>query len=114
MRKIDIAKQDIRCCDDFYIDENGSVNIPYELWFDVDEYFGTNTKEDGTWVNFYTFYNKDGSITAVYEVDTDDGNKSFDWELTEVEQVFFKSMMEIYCIRTYGCTIKELMEDSKR
>lgn len=113
MRKIDITKQDIRCCDDFYMDENESVNIPYELWFDVDEYFGTNTKDDGTWVNFYTFYNKDGSITAVYEVDKDDGNESFDWELTEVEQVFFKSMMEIYCIRTCGCTIKELVEDFK-
>lgn len=38
MREIDITKQDIRCCDDFYI-EDDYVNVPYELWFDVDKYF---------------------------------------------------------------------------
>lgn len=114
MRKIDITKQDIRCCDDFYMDENGIVNIPYELWFDVDEYFGTNTKDDSTWVNFYTFYNKDRSITAVYIVDTDGDSEEFDWELTEEEQNFFRNMMEEYCVHTCGCTIKELVEDFEK
>lgn len=110
MREIDIMKQDIRCCDDFYI-EDDYVNIPYELWFDVDKYFGTNTDGDSTWVNFYTFYHKDGSITATYEVDTDNGNDTFDWELTEVEQAFFRGMMEGYCNHKCGCTLAQLLTE---
>ena len=71
--------------------------------------FGTNTDGDGTWVNFYTFYHKDGSITAVYEVDTDNSNETFDWELTEVEQAFFRGMMEGYCNHKCGCTLAQLL-----
>ena len=42
MREIDITKQDVRCCDDIDINERHSVNIVWELWFEVDKYFGTN------------------------------------------------------------------------
>lgn len=109
MREIDITKQDIRCCDDFDIEDN-SVNITYELWFDVDKYFGTNIlNNENAWINFYTFYNKDGSITAIYEVDTDDGSESFDWELTEIEQAFFRGMMEGYCNHKCSCTLAQLL-----
>lgn len=45
MREIDIIKEDIRCCDDFDVYPNDSINITYELWFDVDKYFGTHTRE---------------------------------------------------------------------
>ena len=45
MREIDIIKEDIRCCDDFDVYPNDSINITYELWFDVDKYFGTHTHE---------------------------------------------------------------------
>lgn len=108
MRKIDITKQDIRCCDDFYIEDDW-VNIPYELWFEVDKYFGTNTEDDDTWVNFYTFYHKDGSITATYEVDMDNGNETFDWPLTDIEAAFFKGMMEGYCNHKCGCNLDYLL-----
>lgn len=108
MREIDITKQDIRCCDDFYV-EYDWVNIPYELWFEVDKYFGTNTNDDNSWVNFYTFYHKDGNVTAVYEVDTDDGNESFDWKLTDIEKAFFRQMMDDYCHNKCGCTLEQLL-----
>lgn len=111
MREIDITKQDIRCCDDFYMDDDETVNIPYELWFDANKYFGTNIIDENTWINFYTFYHKDGSITAAYEVSTEYDTESFDWELTEVEQNFFRDMMDKYCEDICGCTIKELVED---
>lgn len=99
MREIDITKQDIRCCDDFDISTyNGNaINITYELWFDVDKYFGTDTRGTNSWINFYTFYHEDGSITATYEIDYDDHTESVDWELTEVEEAFFKGMMQSYC-----------------
>lgn len=44
MREIDIIKENIQCCDDFDVYPNDSINITYELWFDVDKYFGTHTR----------------------------------------------------------------------
>ena len=44
MREIDIIKENIRCCDDFDVYPNDSINITYELWFDVDKYFVTHTR----------------------------------------------------------------------
>lgn len=109
-RQIDITKQDIRCCDDFYI-EDDCLNIPYELWFDVDKYFGTSVNETGnSWLNFYTYYYKDGDIKATYEIDYDNTDTvSFDWELTEIEKVFFKGMMEGYCNSKCGCSLSMLL-----
>ena len=66
MREIDITKQDVRCCDDIEINERYSVNIVWELWFEVDKYFGTNTANSDSWVNFYTEWNYDtNDITAI-------------------------------------------------
>lgn len=112
MREIDITKQDIRCCDDFYI-EDEYINIPYELWFDVDKYFGTNTKDDNTWLNFYTYYHSDGTISAKYELDYDNSDtESFHWDLTENEKTFFKGMMQTYCNCKCGCTLDELFNET--
>ena len=108
MREIDITKQDVRCYDDFYV-EMGYVDVAYELWFEVDKYFGTDTSADDTWLNFYTYYNIDGTVSAVYEIDSDGGNESFDWPLTEEEKVFFKTLMEEYCQKRCGCTLDELV-----
>lgn len=110
--KIDITKQDIRCCDDFYMDNNGIINIPYELWFDVDDYFGTYTDGANNWLNFYTYYYPDGTIKAICEIDYDTTNtESYEWDLTELEQDFFRNKMEEYCQRICGCTIKQLIRE---
>ena len=111
MREIDITKQDIRCCDDFEICDDGSVQIPYELWFDVDKYFGTNTKDSDSWVNFYTVLYPDGTVKASYTVDTDYSFDDYDWDLTETEQEFFKEKMESYCKLRCGCSIAEMVKE---
>ena len=114
MREIDITKEDIRCCDDFYV-EDDYINITYELWFDVDKYFGTNTRDDNTWINFYTYYYADGTIKATYEVDYDNADtETFDWELTEVEEAFFRGMMETYCHCKCNCTLAQLLVEPDR
>lgn len=111
MRKIDITKQDIRCCDDIYVDMD-CINIEYELWFDVDKYFGTNIHgEDSTWINFYTYWNPNGDIWAVYEIDTDSDVTSYDWELTEEEKKFFLEKMESYCQEMEGKSLRELWNE---
>lgn len=111
MREIDIIKENIRCCDDFDVYPNDSINITYELWFDVDKYFGTHTRESSSWINFYTFYHKDGRITAMYEIDYDDHMESFDWELTAEEEFFFRNMMNRYCNKLYGCSVPALWSE---
>lgn len=110
MRKIDITKQEINCIDIFI--ENDNINMQYELWFDIDEYFGTNTRENNSaWINFYTYWKPDGDICAVYEIDTDDGVISYDWELTGEEKVFFLHKMEEYCKSKQEKTLKELWSE---
>lgn len=111
MREINITKQEINCTGDIYIDID-CINIEYELWFNVDRYFGTNIHgNDSAWVNFYTYWNPNGNVWAVYEVDTDKDVTSYDWELTEEEKTFFLKKMEEYCQRKEGKTLKELWDE---
>lgn len=111
MREIDIRKQDIRCCD-LYI-ENDNINVQYELWFDVNKYFGTNTEETDSWINFYTYWYPDGSISAVYEIDYPDTVESHDWELTEDEKEFFRNKMEEYCKKECDSTLADLYNKTR-
>ena len=109
-RQINITDQSICCCDDFDVCDD-MINIPYELWFDVDKYFGTNTKDSDAFINFYTFYHKDGSISAAYDVDYPDHTESVEWDLTDDEKAFFKGMMEQYCFDKVDCSLSELAKE---
>ena len=62
-RNLDITEQTINCVGDLEVDlDKGFIEAAYELWFDVDRYFGTDTRDkDDTWINFY---NPDGSLVA--------------------------------------------------
>lgn len=111
MREIDITKQDIRCWDVLLPNEdNSAIEATYELWFDVDAYFGTNTKNDEvTWINFYTaWYPETDEIKAHYVVDREHGMEKHEWELTNEEKEFFKSKMEQYCHQIEKCSLYEL------
>ena len=57
MREIDITKKLINCCDELIIDdEKRSIEATYELWMDVDKYFGTKTRNDpSAWLIFTHF-----------------------------------------------------------
>lgn len=44
IREMDITKEDIRCCDEICVEDN-VISIAYELRFDVDKYFGTDTRD---------------------------------------------------------------------
>ena len=112
MREIDITKQDIRCCDDIDINERHAVNIVWELWFEVDKYFGTNTANSDSWVNFYTEWNYDtNDITAIVCIDYPDRTEEKYWELTDYEKDFFNKKMDEYCIKLTGMNMKSLYEN---
>lgn len=110
-RQIDITKQDIRCCDDLMI-EDDHINATYELWFDVDKYFGTEIRDvDSTWINFYTDWYPDGKIVACFCIDGDLTSEYFDWELTKEETEFFRNLMEEYCQERDGMSLRELWDE---
>ena len=110
-RQIDATKEDIRYCDELMITDD-SIEATYELWFEVDKYFGTNTKNnDNAWINFYTYWHPDGTITAKYSVDDMPNYESFDWELTEEEVKFFRNKMESYCQQCDEMSLIELWKE---
>lgn len=112
-RLIDITEQEINCIDDFEIDEQW-ISVGYKMWFDVDEYFGTNVNdsEGDTWLDFYTYYFKDGHIEAEYCIDSDVSYNTYNWKITDKEQLFFLKLMQNYCYKLYGhgldCLWKEI------
>lgn len=112
-REIDITKESVNCCNEIVVDtEKGVIETYYELWADVDRYFGTNTRDnDSTWVNFYTYWHPDGHITASYYLEADDTSEEYDWPLTEEEQQFFRKKMEEYCQFMEHSSLKELYEE---
>ena len=114
MREIDITKEPINCIDELIIDEEKrSIKATYELWMDVDKYFGTKTRTDSSiWVNFYTFWHLDNpaEITAQMVLNGDNSCEEKEWELTQEEKEFFHKMMEDYCMQKNGCTLREFFE----
>ena len=111
IRQIDITMEDVRCCDELVVCRN-RIEAIYELWFDVDKYFGTKIKgNENKWINFYTDWYIDGTIKASYELcDSEYGTQSFDWELTDEEKEFFTKKMEDYCQHYDGMSLMELWE----
>ena len=111
-RQIDITKESVNCCNELVVDtEKGYVEAFYELWCDVDKYFGTNTREnESVWINFYTMWHPDGRITAVYIIDSDDSSDDIDWPLTEQEQKYFLRKMEEYAQLQEHLSLKELYD----
>ena len=103
MREIDLTKQSIEPFGDIEV-YDGLLDFAWELWFDVDAYFGTNTKDDDNmWINFYTDYNpQTDDITACYTIDSPNDVVTEDWELTRDEKLFIRSKMEQYCKKTMG------------
>lgn len=111
-RQIDITKEDVRCCDELMLTDD-SIEATYELWLEVDKYFGTNIHDnDNAWINFYTYWHPDGTITAKYSIDDQPYSyESYDWELTEDEVEFFRNKMENYCQQCDGKSLMELWEE---
>ena len=87
----------------------------WELWFNVDEYFGTNTwKSSEKWINFYTYWSPEDGVTATYHIDGEDEYLSFDWYLTSEEKRFFFKKMETYCKKSSGKTLYEFWNETSK
>lgn len=112
-RQLDVTKELVILSDGLNIEETDrTIDATYELWFDVDQYFGTNIRDiEDTWINFYTMYHPDSNdISAIYYISSDDSNDGFEWELTPEEKIFFLKKMEQESVSHYGVALKQLWE----
>lgn len=110
IRQLDITKAEVRWIDELMIEDN-TINATYELWFNWDQYFGWQTDGlDGVWINFYTDWHPNGTITASYSVD---GDIYFheEWELTAEEVAFFRDKMENCCQKLYKQSLLEFWKE---
>ena len=76
--------------------EPDHINACYELWFDVDKVFGTDTMENDSTVEFYTnYYPESGKFECEVVVVGTDGTTTYpEYKMTDKEMAFLKNMME--------------------
>ena len=96
-RKIKLIEQQINCVDEPMIEED-YINFTWEMWFDVDAYFGTNTKNDSeAWINFYTNWSRrTNKIRAFFVYSSNNKQEEYNWTLTKEEEKFLRAKMEEY------------------
>lgn len=114
-RQIDIISENIKYTDELCVDlEKEIIEADWELWIDVDRYFGTDTgSDDETWINFYTYWHSNGRVTAVYEIDSEETSKVIDWPMTDKEEEFFLLKMEEYALKKEHCSLENLFQFEK-
>lgn len=114
-RQIDIISENIKYIDELCVDlEKEIIEADWELWINVDRYFGTDTgSDDETWINFYTYWHSNGRVTAVYEIDSEETSKVIDWPLTDKEEEFFLLKMEEYALKKEHCSLENLFQFEK-
>lgn len=110
-RQIDLIGQDIRPIDPSF-DNDDQLSFATECWFDVDKYFGTDTRDDDdTWINFYIFYHrKEDKITAEYTIDRPDNPEYLEWELTSEEQKFLREKLDEFCMSDENLHLTEYFD----
>lgn len=91
------------------------VEIEFDLWFDVDEYFGTNTKSNNRWINFYTrYWPASEQVTALYTINGSDFWEEHDFMLSRIEQRKFIQIMNEYVMEETGHKMTTLWRREKR
>lgn len=112
----EFKESDLRIDPDMEIDcDIGRIVTAYvETWFDVDEKFGTDTKDDeNAWVNFYAKYDtRDGSLMTEYCVSRPDSSEEHDYVPIKDEALLITKMMEDCCQQHHGCSLKEYCEQT--
>lgn len=104
-------------CIDPMLDVDTSWNPPcvvayIEPWFDVDEKFGTHTRNrDDAWVNLYAFYSPVYyTVQLEYYVETDTAILGpFPYVPADTERCLIMDMIEEKCRETEGCPCIELL-----
>lgn len=103
----------LTCCDEICKVNNEfgeGWEFEFELWFDVDAYFGTDTKDDDDkWVNFYVLYTKEAEMKAYYTLDSSKSTETHEWFLTPEEKARLFSIMNDYAKEKEGKALPDLI-----
>lgn len=92
-RDIKLEEQELYIDDEILVEDYG-LNFMWSTVFDVDAYFGTNTRDDDVWINFYTdWFVDEDRIVAAYTICGDD-EEEYEWELNESEEKFLREKMK--------------------
>lgn len=110
-REISIVGEDVRPLDPSF-DSDNELSFVWELWMDVDSYFGTDTRDTDDWINFYTTYHRDtDDITASWTIEGNDYSDFMDeWELTNEEKEYLRGKMEEFCQEEEGLSLREYFD----
>lgn len=110
-RQVPLEGAVINCCDEIVFTDDGLLEFTWELWFDVDKYFGTNTKDDdSTWINFYTYLHNDGHVTARFFIDSNDCSEEHEWPLTLEEENILSHKMQQHCLLRNGENMLSMLD----
>ena len=92
-------------------DECDSINAYIESWFDVDEKFGTNTKDNpDAWVNLYAdYWPATRELQMTYLVDSDTSVKDYVYYPSEIEKQMVIDLIEQKCRQEYRCSCAEFL-----
>lgn len=92
------------------LDDAIGIEFGWELWFDVQKFFGVVTGEN-EWVNMYTKLMRNGDVKVDVFVDTDFGDMKIDWEPDDDELCFLREKMEDYCYKLYGKGADDILDE---
>lgn len=106
---IDITKCDVRCWDELIVEED-FINATYELWFDVEQYFNVNL-HDGCHIYLYTNWFPDEDIEVLVHYVSESHILNIPFNADEEEKNFFRNKMEEHCMKLYGKTLIELLNE---
>lgn len=112
---IEISRENICIDPDIQVDGNWNppcISAYIEMWFDVDEKFGTDTRyKDDTWINLYALYSPVyKTLRLEYYIDSDTRcTGPFAYEPTESEASVIMEMIEEKCQETEHCSCIELI-----
>lgn len=99
--------------DDDVLFESDTLSFGFEVWND-DAYRlifpEFDTLSDDEWVNFYVAIGKDGEMTAMYFVDSNDNSREVTYSLKENEKEMFKEIIEDFCQKEEGKSYKDCFE----
>ena len=113
--RMEMEKKDLNIDPQIEIDDDNpqQINFMLDAWFEVDKKFKIETNgEEGTWLNFWGFYNPfEDTLRLKGQISYDDCSSDwFDYEPTNSETEVIKEMLTLRIRRWYDQTPQEFCE----
>lgn len=104
-----LTREHIEIDPELIIEDDG-ISAYIETWFDVDEKFSVNTRDDDSkWVNFYAVYNPDkDSLKCFFIISSDDDSTQADYAPLTEEVLLIKTMINEKCLKENGYDLATL------